>query len=63
MLGTMQSWYDQMHLNDPAVIKRTIFVDTFGVNATDFSIDKQTQQKLFDSGRAAAERFLAAQSP
>jgi len=52
-----------MHLNDPAVIKRTIFVDTFGVNATDFSIDKQTQQKLFDSGRAAAERFLAAQSP
>ena len=61
MLGTMQSWHDQMHLNDPAVLDRTIFVDTFGVNATDFSIDKQTQQKLFDSGRAAAERFLAAQ--
>jgi NTE family protein len=61
MLGTMQSWHDQMHLNDPAVLKRTIFVDTFGVNATDFSIDKPTQQKLFDSGRAGAERFLASQ--
>jgi NTE family protein len=61
MLGTMQSWHDPMHLNDPSVVKRTIFVDTFGVNATDFSIDKPTQQKLFESGRAAAERFVAPQ--
>jgi NTE family protein len=61
MLGTMQSWHDQMHLNDPAVVKRTIFVDTLGVNATDFSIDKATQQKLFENGRTAAERFLATQ--
>jgi NTE family protein len=61
MLGTMQSWHDQMHLNDPAVVKRTIFVDTLGVNATDFSIDKPTQQKLFENGRTAAERFLATQ--
>jgi NTE family protein len=61
MLGTMQSWHDQMHLNDPAVLKRTIFVDTLGVNATDFSIDKSTQQQLFENGRAAAERFLATQ--
>ena len=59
MLGTMQSWHDQMHLNDPAVIKRTIFVDTFGVNATDFSIDTSTQQRLFESGRQAADQFLA----
>jgi NTE family protein len=58
MLGTMQSWHDQMHLNDPTVQKRTIFVDTFGVNATDFSIDKPTQQKLYDNGRKAAEAFL-----
>ena len=62
MLGTMQSWNDQMHLNDPAVLKRTIFVDTFGVNATDFSIDRSTQEKLFASGRQAAERFLATQA-
>ena len=63
MLGTMQSWYDQMHLNDPAVIKRTIFIDTFGVNATDFSIDKSTQQKLFANGRAAAEKFWLPRAP
>jgi NTE family protein len=57
MLGTKQSWHDQMHLNDPAVVKRTIFVDTLGVNATDFSIDKPTQQKLFRTGEQPRSSF------
>jgi NTE family protein len=61
MLGTMQSWSDQMHLDDPAVIKRTIFVDTMGVNATDFEIDQATQAQLFDNGVKAAEAFLQSQ--
>jgi NTE family protein len=61
MLGTMQSWSDQMHLDDPAVLARTIFVDTFGINATDFSIDRATQEKLYQSGRSAAEKFVATQ--
>ena len=60
MLGTMQSWHDQMHLDDPAVLARTIFVDTLGINATDFTIDRQTQEKLYQNGRTAAEKFLAA---
>ena len=59
MIGTMQSWSDQMHLDNPAVLARTIFVDTFGINATDFSIDRPTQEKLYQSGRTAAEKFLA----
>lgn len=61
MLGTMQSWNDQMHVDDPSATSRTIFVDTFGVNATDFEIDQATQEKLFDSGVEAAKAFLAAQ--
>ncbi len=61
MLGTMQSWSDQMHLDDPAVTKRTIFVDTMGINATDFEIDGATQSQLFDNGVRAAEMFLRSQ--
>jgi len=58
MLGTMQSWNDQMHLDDPRVVARTIFVDTLGVNATDFEISRATQQKLYRNGRTAAEQLL-----
>ena len=31
MIGTMTGFYDQMHLQDPTVVARTIFVDTTGV--------------------------------
>lgn len=58
VLGTMQNWHDEMRLEDPEVAKRTIFVDTFGVKATDFGIDRATQQRLYHSGRAAAQAFL-----
>jgi NTE family protein len=58
MVATMTSFHDQMHLDDPSVIARTIFVDTLDVRATDFDIDRATQQRLYDSGRTAASRFL-----
>jgi NTE family protein len=58
MLGTMQSWNDQMHLDDPKVTDRTIFVDTLGVNATDFDINRATQNQLYENGRAAATDYL-----
>jgi len=58
MLGTMQSWSDQMHLDDPAVIARTIFVDTLGVNATDFDITREVQAQLYQNGRSAAQKWL-----
>jgi NTE family protein len=58
MIGTMTSFFDRMHLDDPQVLARTIFVDTMGVKATDFDIDAKTQEQLFQNGRAAAERFL-----
>ncbi|MGO8877167.1 MAG: patatin-like phospholipase family protein [Acidimicrobiales bacterium] len=63
IFSTMQTWHDELRLNDPDVERRTIFVDTFGVKATDFAIDAATQQRLFESGRSAAEAFLALRSP
>lgn len=58
LISTMTSFHDQMHLDDPAVIARTIFVDTFKVRATDFAIDRATQDALYESGRKYAERFI-----
>jgi NTE family protein len=58
MIGTMTGFYDRMHIDDPSVRARTIFVDTMKVRATDFDIDEPTQQQLYESGRAAATKFL-----
>jgi NTE family protein len=63
MLGTMMNFHDQMYLDKPEVQRRTIFVDTMKVSATDFSIDPQTQDQLYENGRAAAEKFLAQRRP
>lgn len=58
MIGTLTGFYDRMHVSDPSVCARTIFVDTMKVRATDFDIDAATRQRLFDNGRVAAETFL-----
>jgi len=58
LLSTMMNAHDQMHLDDPCVVARTIFVETFDVQAVDFDIDAPIQQKLYDSGYAQANSFL-----
>lgn len=58
MLETMTSFYDRMHVGEPAVLARTIFIDTMKVRATDFDIDDATKNKLYENGRTAAEVFL-----
>jgi NTE family protein len=58
MVGTMTRFHDQMHIDDPAVLARTIFVDTLDVRATDFDIDETTQDVLFHNGQAATRQFL-----
>jgi NTE family protein len=58
MLETMVSFHDHLHLEDPSVQDRTIFVDTTGFRTLDFDIDSATMQKLYDSGRRAAEKFV-----
>jgi NTE family protein len=59
LLSTMMNAHDQMHLDDPCVVARTIFVDTGSVQATDFDIDPATQQTLYQSGFASAQNFLS----
>ena len=59
ILSTLHSFYDQMHIDDPSVLARTIFIDTLGVKSTDFGLGRETADRLFASGRAAAEAFLS----
>jgi NTE family protein len=59
MVGTMMNFHDQMHIDDPCVEKRVIFVDTGSVKATDFDLDEEAQDMLYESGRKAAKKFLS----
>jgi NTE family protein len=59
MVATMTGFHDQMHLDQPSVLARTIFVDCGKVKATDFDLDSATQDFLYLNGRTAAEKFLS----
>ncbi len=58
-LETLTADWNRYRLDEDGVNRRTIFVDTTGVAATDFDIDKPTRQRLFDNGQAAAQKFVA----
>jgi NTE family protein len=62
-LETLLTEHDAYHLDDEHVTERTIFVDTFGVQATDFGIDQPTQTRLYQSGRDAGARFARSWPP
>jgi NTE family protein len=59
LVATMTNAHDQMHLDEPSVVDRTVFVDTLGVKATDFHLDATTRDRLFEGGVAAGRKFLA----
>ena len=59
MVGTMTNFHDQMHIDDPSVLARTMFVDTEHVKATDFDIDEPSQDMLFTNGERGAGKFLS----
>jgi NTE family protein len=59
ILSTLLGWHDRAHINDPAVCARTIFVDTFGISPVAFDLDAEQRDRLYGSGRSAAEKFLA----
>jgi NTE family protein len=58
MLIAMTGFCDRRHVDDAAIAARTIVVDTGTVRATDFNLDRDTQDLLFRKGRQAALRFL-----
>ena len=60
LLATMINAHDQMHIDDPATLARTIFVETFKIKATNFDITTDEQTKLYESGQSAAKKFLQA---
>jgi NTE family protein len=43
----------------PAKARRTVFVDTFGIAATDFRLTTRDQDRLYASGASAAAAFLS----
>ncbi len=59
VLSTLVNFYDRLHLDDPAVVARTIFVDAGSVSAVDFGIDAAAREALYQSGREAAHKFLS----
>ena len=58
LVETMTSAHDQRYVDRESVSSRTVFVDTTGVKATDFTIAHEVKLGLFDKGRQAAGRFL-----
>lgn len=58
MLKTMSSFYDRLHIDQPSVQERTIFVDTGKIQAIDFDLTREQSDWLFEQGRAAAEAFF-----
>jgi NTE family protein len=59
ILNTLTGFYDRMHVQDPSVVARTIFIDTGDIKATDFDLTDKQRDQLFASGQKAAENFLA----
>jgi NTE family protein len=58
-LDTLLTDQGTSHLEDPCTVERTIFVPTAGVSVVDFDLDRATQERLYRSGRDAAQEFLA----
>ncbi len=58
ILDTLMSAHDRVHVDDPCVTLRTIFVDTTGFKATDFDIKNEQQLVLFENGKKYALKFL-----
>lgn len=58
ILNTLTGFYDRMHVDEPSVVARTIFVDTGDIMATDFGLTTQQRDMLYGNGRKAAIKFL-----
>ena len=58
LVGTMCNAHDQIHIDQPSVVSRTIFVDTHEASSTDFGIPFETKARLFDNGLNAAASFM-----
>lgn len=59
LFATMSSAHDNLHVDQPAVQQRTIFIDTTGISAIDFDLSATARDRLFTNGQESAARFLS----
>lgn len=57
LISTMLDAHDRFYVKKAHAI-RTIFIPTFDVKATQFSLNRKTKEKLYQSGKEAATAFL-----
>jgi NTE family protein len=58
ILSSILNSQDQIHVEDPCTVRRTIFVDTAEIGATEFDLSAREKQFLYESGQTAARKFL-----
>jgi len=58
LFHTMMEAHDRLYI-EKAQFARTIPIPTLGVRTTEFDLPRSRAQELYDSGRGAAEKFLA----
>jgi len=59
LFSTMMEAHDARHIKEE-YFARTVPIPTLGVKTTEFDISPEKSEALYQSGRAAAEKFLAA---
>jgi NTE family protein len=60
-METLIGDWNRYRLDEEGVNSRTIYVNTDGVSATDFSLSPATRERLYESGQEAAHAFIALQ--
>jgi NTE family protein len=58
LVRTMMEAHDRLHLGDADFV-RTIAIDNLGVGTTEFDLPPEKSRALYETGRRAAEAFLA----
>jgi len=58
LVDTMMAAHDRLYIEEHN-FDRTIAIDTLGVRTTEFDLSEERAMELFESGRAAAKKFLA----
>ena len=57
LVDTMMAAHDRLYIEE-SDFDRTIAIDTLGVRTTEFDLSEGRAMELFESGRAAAGKFL-----
>lgn len=62
LVETMVQAHDRLYI-EQSDFARTIAIETLGVRTTDFGLPVEKRERLYRSGRQAAERFLRSYTP